>query len=64
MDSFSTWILRGLNEKQGKSRLSRISDLIDANSLHPRRDVLEEMSSKRCMIIRVRRVEDQIATLF
>jgi IS5 family transposase len=29
MDSFATWILRGLYEKQGKSRLARISDLID-----------------------------------
>ena len=29
MDSFSTWVLRGLNAKQKKSRLQRISDLID-----------------------------------
>jgi len=40
MDSFSTWVLRGLNEKQGKSRLSRISDLIDWT---PIRCILEEM---------------------
>jgi IS5 family transposase len=29
MESFATWILRGLYEKQGKSRLAQISDLID-----------------------------------
>jgi len=29
MDSFSTWVLRGLNAKQSKSRLLQISDLID-----------------------------------
>ncbi|VVB62876.1 Uncharacterised protein [uncultured archaeon] len=28
-DSFSIWILRGLSEKQGRSRLSQISDMID-----------------------------------
>jgi len=40
MDSFSTWILRGLSEKQGKSRLSQISDLID---WPPIRRILDEM---------------------
>lgn len=40
MDSFTTWILRGLNEKQGKSRLSQISDLID---WCPFRQILDEM---------------------
>ena len=40
MDSFATWILRGLNAKQGKSRLSQISDLIDWT---PIRCILEEM---------------------
>ena len=40
MDSFTTWILRGLNEKQGKSRLSQISDLID---WAPIRQILDEM---------------------
>ncbi len=40
MDSFTTWILRGLNEKQGKSRLSQISDLIDWS---PFRQILDEM---------------------
>lgn len=40
MDSFTTWLLRGLNAKQGKSRLSQISDLIDWS---PIRSILEEM---------------------
>jgi transposase, IS5 family len=40
MDSFTTWTLRGLNAKQGKSRLSQISDLIDWD---PIRNILEEM---------------------
>jgi len=29
MDSFTTWMLRGLSAKQRPSRLSKISDLID-----------------------------------
>jgi transposase, IS5 family len=40
MDSFATWILRGLSEKHGKSRLSQISDLID---WMPIRQILDEM---------------------
>jgi IS5 family transposase len=40
MDSFTTWILRELNEKQGKSRLSQVSDLID---WVPIRQTLDEM---------------------
>ena len=40
MDSFTTWTLRGLSAKQGKSRLSQISDLID---WIPFRRILEEM---------------------
>ena len=40
MDSFSTWVLRGLSETQGKSRLSQISDLIDWS---PIRRILDEM---------------------
>ncbi len=40
MDSFTTWILRGIHEKQGKSRLSQISDLID---WEPIRQILDEM---------------------
>jgi IS5 family transposase len=40
MDSFATWILRGLYEKQGKSRLAQISDLID---WMPIRHTLDEM---------------------
>jgi len=40
MDSFSTWVLRGLNAKQSKSRLLQISDLID---WEPIRHKLDEM---------------------
>jgi transposase, IS5 family len=40
MDSFATWVLRGLSETQGKSRLSQISDLID---WFPIRQILDEM---------------------
>ena len=40
MDSFTTFILRGLCSKQGPSRLSQISDLID---WEPFRLILEEM---------------------
>ncbi len=40
MDSFTTWTLRGLSAKQGKSRLSQISDLID---WAPVRQILDEM---------------------
>jgi IS5 family transposase len=40
MDSFATWVLRGLSETQGKSRLSQISDLIDRS---PIRQELDEM---------------------
>ena len=44
MDSFATWLLRGLNAKQGKSRLSRISDLIE---WMPIRQILEEMYNNK-----------------
>ena len=40
MDSFSTWVLQGLNAKQEKSRLLRISELID---WAPIRHSLDEM---------------------
>jgi len=40
MDSFTTWMLKGLHAKQEKSRLSQISNLIDWN---PFRQILEEM---------------------
>jgi IS5 family transposase len=40
MDSFTTWILRGMHEKQGKSRLSQIPDMID---WEPIRQILNEM---------------------
>jgi len=44
MDSFTTWVLRGLSEKQEKSRLSQISDLIDWS---PIRQILDEMYDNR-----------------
>ena len=40
MDSFTTWMLKGLHAKQEKSRLSQISHMIDWN---PFRQILEEM---------------------
>ncbi|MCJ7445738.1 MAG: hypothetical protein MUO26_14665 [Methanotrichaceae archaeon] len=56
MDSFTTWILRGLHEKQGKTRLSQISDLID---WMPFRQILDEI----CIQIKVREVDGQTVTL-
>jgi transposase, IS5 family len=44
MDSFTTWVLRGLHEKQGPSRLSQIPDLIDWT---PIRQNLEEMYNNK-----------------
>jgi IS5 family transposase len=44
MDSFTTWMLRGLSEKQGTSRLLRISNLI--NWL-PIRLILDEMYNNK-----------------
>ncbi len=44
MDSFATWMPRGLSAKQGKSRLLQISDLID---WAPFRSVLEEMYNNK-----------------
>jgi IS5 family transposase len=40
MDSFTTWMLRGLSAKQSKSRLSQVSNLIDWS---PIRQILDEM---------------------
>lgn len=40
MNSFDTWILRGIYSKQNKSRLSQISDLIDWMPIH---QILDEM---------------------
>ncbi len=40
MDSFTTWVLQGLSQKQAKTRLSQISDLID---WMPIRQKLDEM---------------------
>jgi Transposase domain (DUF772) len=44
MDSFTTWVLRGLNANGGKSRLSQISDFIDWD---PFRLILEEMYTNK-----------------
>jgi hypothetical protein len=44
MDSFTTWMLRGLYAKQGKSRLSQISDTIE---WAPIRFALEEMHDNK-----------------
>ena len=44
MDTFTTWILLGQKEKQSKSRLAQVSDLID---WAPFRDILEEMYNNR-----------------
>jgi IS5 family transposase len=40
MDSFTTWMLKGLHAKQEKSRLSQITNMIDWT---PIRQILEEM---------------------
>lgn len=44
MDSFTTWILRGLSSKQSKSRLLQISDLVDWS---PIRQILDEMYNNK-----------------
>ena len=44
MDSFTTWMLRGLSEKQGTSRLLRISNLI---KWLPIRLILDEMYNNK-----------------
>jgi IS5 family transposase len=44
MDSFTTWVLRGLNANGRKSRLSQISDFIDWD---PFRLILEEMYTNK-----------------
>ena len=44
MDSFAAWALRGLAEKQGNSRLSQISGLIDWSHI---RQVLDEMYNNK-----------------
>ncbi len=44
MDSFTIWILKGLNEKQEKSKLSQISELID---WVPFRLILEKMYTNK-----------------
>ncbi len=44
MDSFTTWVLRGLNSNQEKSRLSQVSGLID---WEPLRLIMEKMYSNK-----------------
>jgi hypothetical protein len=73
MDSFTTWMLRGLSAKQNKSRLSQVSNLIDWS---PIRQILDEMYDSQTSggaprsraggvfkIIKVRRMEGQTAML-
>jgi IS5 family transposase len=47
MDSFTTWMLRGLSEKQGKSRLSKISDLIDWIPIRHKLDDMYDNKSEK-----------------
>lgn len=47
MDSFTTWALRGLAEKQGKSRLSQISDLIDWSPIRRKLDEMYDNKSEK-----------------
>ena len=47
MDSFTTWMLRGLSEKQGKSRLLKISDLIDWILIRHKLDEMYDNKSEK-----------------
>lgn len=47
MDCFTTWALRGLAEKQGKSRLSQLSDLIDWSPIRRKLDEMYDNKSKK-----------------
>jgi transposase, IS5 family len=47
MDSFTTWMLRGLNAKQGKSRLAKISDLIDWVPIRHKLDEMYDNKSEK-----------------
>jgi IS5 family transposase len=47
MDSFTTWALRGLAEKQGKSRLLQISDLIDWSPIRQKLDEMYDNKSEK-----------------
>ena len=44
MDSFTTWVLKGVNKKQERSKLSQISELID---WVPFRPILEKMYTNK-----------------
>src|SRR5512136_1926540 len=47
MDSFTTWMLRGLSAKQRPSRLSKISDLIDWVPIRRRLDEMYDNKSEK-----------------
>jgi transposase, IS5 family len=47
MDSFTTWILQGLIQKQAKTRLSQISDLIDWMPIRQRLDEMYHNKSEK-----------------
>lgn len=47
MDSFTAWALRGLAEKQGKSRLLQISDLIDWSPIRKKLDEMYDNKSEK-----------------
>ena len=47
MDSFTTWILQGLSQKQAKTRLSQISDLIDWMPIRQRLDEMYHNKSEK-----------------
>jgi len=47
MDSFTTWILQGLSQKQTKTRLSQISDLIDWMPIRQRLDEMYHNKSEK-----------------
>ena len=47
MDSFTTWVLQGLSQKQAKTRLSQISDLIDWMPIRQRLDEMYHNKSEK-----------------
>jgi phosphosulfolactate synthase (CoM biosynthesis protein A) len=56
MDSFATWVLRGLSETEGKSRLSQMSDLIDWS---PIRRILDEMYDKSHFVHVISHIQEE-----
>lgn len=47
MDSITTWVLQGLSQKQAKTRLSQISDLIDWMPIRQRLDEMYHNKSEK-----------------